>query len=267
MSAVRVEINGITASAEQLAALLAANYGNYTTMQVQARQIRGLAMHLQRLDLGSRELFGTSLPDETVRGYLRQALRDIDGAASVRVNVFSSKLDREHPGRSMPVDVMVTVGPPPPAGGASVRVCAQAYERELPQVKHVATFGLLYQRRVAQLAGFDDALFVDRQGRISEGSVWNIGFWDGAQLVWPQAAMLEGVSMRLLQEGLRVAGVASVTREIRLADLRDFRAAFLCNANRVGIPIIAIDEQEFAEDAALTELLARCYASMPAESI
>ena len=86
-------------------------------------------------------------------------------------------------------------------------------------------------------------------------------------MIWPQAAMLDGVSMRLLQQGLQRAGVPSETREVRVNDLPAFRAAFYCNANRAGVPIIAINEQAFSEDAALTERLAACYASLPLEAI
>ncbi len=267
MTTPRLEINGAPAGAAQLASLVAVNYASYTTMQVHARRVRGLGLHLQRLDQGSRCLFGTPLPPEPVRELLRKALHQTDGAASVRVTVFSSHFDREQPHRSVPLDVMISVGPPPSAERSAVRVRAQPYERELPQVKHVATFGLMFQRRLAQLAGFDDALFVDRLGRVSEGSVWNLGFWDGAQIVWPQAAMLEGVSMRLLQTGLSQAGVPCATRELHLDDLGAFRAAFLCNSNRVGVPIIAIDDRRFAEDAALADLLARCYQNVEPESI
>src|SRR5690606_41633283 len=60
-----------------------------------------------------------------------------------------------------------------------VRLQSQTYAREAPHLKHVATMGLLRARRRARLAGYDDALFTDEAGRISEGSLWNIGFIEG----------------------------------------------------------------------------------------
>ncbi|AWZ09780.1 MULTISPECIES: aminotransferase class IV [unclassified Streptomyces] len=56
-------------------------------------------------------------------------------------------------------------------------------ERELPHLKHVATMGLTYQSLQARAAGCDDVLFVGRDGVLREGSVWNIAFWDGQQVV------------------------------------------------------------------------------------
>ena len=37
-----------------------------------------------------------------------------------------------------------------------------------------------------------DAAFIDRQGRLSEGSIWNLAVWDGTAVVWPVAEMLGG---------------------------------------------------------------------------
>ena len=71
-------------------------------------------------------------------------------------------------------------------------MCSVRYQRELPALKHVGTFGLFQQRREAMAAGFDDALFLNEEGLVSEGSTWNLALHDGRQLVWPQAAALRG---------------------------------------------------------------------------
>ncbi|WP_344838216.1 aminotransferase class IV [Nonomuraea dietziae] len=47
--------------------------------------------------------------------------------------------------------------------------------------------GKTYFLRQAVAQGFDDAAFVDRQGRLSEATIWNLAFWDGAAVVWPEA--------------------------------------------------------------------------------
>ena len=92
-----------------------------------------------------------------------------------------------------------TAAPPGPAGrvvaqdpddtepAAAMRTCSQVYERELPHIKHLATMGLTRAYREAVAGGFDNAVFVDRDGLVLEGSIWNIAFWDGEAVVWPQA--------------------------------------------------------------------------------
>jgi hypothetical protein len=49
--------------------------GHFTAIQVRGDAVRGLGLHLSRLDLATRELFGTGLDGELVRGYIRHALR------------------------------------------------------------------------------------------------------------------------------------------------------------------------------------------------
>ena len=83
---------------------------------------------------------------------------------------------------------------------------------------------------------------------MAEGSVWNIGFWDGQQVVWPQAPALRGTTERLLQAGLEAAGVGQVVRPVTVSELAGFRAAFAANANGVQ-PILAIDGAGYSPDA------------------
>ena len=90
---------------------------------------------------------------------------------------------------------------------------------------------------------------------VCEGSVWNIGFWDGQGVVWPQAPALRGTGERLLQEGLAVQGVAQQIRPLALSEVAGFRAAFAVNANGVRA-IGAIDGAAYAEAPELVRLLA-----------
>lgn len=263
-----IEINGRPAEPDSLTAALH-NYGHFTSMQVRAGRVRGLALHLRRLQDATRLLFAGGIDDAQLIGWLRQALQRAGesaiAASSVRINVHAAQFNREHPGAPQTVDVMITVAAPWPAKMQPIRVQARPYQRELAQVKHVGTFGLFWQRHLAQQAGYDDALFIDAAGRISEGTVWNVGFWDGAQVVWPQAAMLDGISQQLLRAGLSAAGIPQQTRELRLPDLAGFNAAFSCNSTGVGTPIVAIDEWRFAEDPALTARLRAAYESVNAD--
>jgi len=131
----------------------------------------------------------------------------------------------------------------------------------LPHIKHVGTFPLFHFRRLAQLDGFDDALFVDGAGAISEASVWNIGFFDGSGIVWPNAPALKGVSMQLLQNGLRARGVPTTSRRIARSDIASFRSAFLTNSSQPVRAIASIDDSDLAPDPELVALLGDCYAT------
>jgi branched-subunit amino acid aminotransferase/4-amino-4-deoxychorismate lyase len=265
--AFRCELNGREASADELRALALVNYGHFTTMQVNDGGVRGLDRHLARLDAATRELFGNRLDAEHVRDLLRGAFDGWSGDAAVRITVFSRVFDREHPSRAFAPDVLVTVTPPRRADTTPVRLKTFHHERALPAIKHVGTFALFHHRRLAQQAGFDDALFVDADGAISEASIWNIGFHDGSGIVWPGAPQLHGVSMQLIENGLRERGIGTATRNVPLADVAAFRSAFLTNCGCPVRPVASIDGIELEIDATLMRTLEACHASNPLQGI
>jgi len=263
----RCELNGEPATAADLRALAMTNYGHFTTMQSEPGGVRGLDLHLARLDDSTRELFGHPLDRGVVRGYLRSALGGFAGAASIRVNVFSRQLHRDRMAEPAAPDVVVAVGAPRHIEATPVRLKPFRYERVLPHVKHAGTFGLFHHRRLARLDGFDDALFVDASGAVSEASIWNIGFFDGRGVVWPDAPALRGISMQLLQAGLRQRGVPSDSHRVAHADIGAFRSAFLTNCSCAVRPVAEIDGVRFSVDADLNAMLEACYASNAPQAI
>jgi branched-subunit amino acid aminotransferase/4-amino-4-deoxychorismate lyase len=193
----RTEVNGKPATVDDLRLLAANNYGHFTAMRVVDGKVRGLQFHLDRLKRSTLELFRSELDTAFVRACVRRAIGDESGALSVRVNVFSRAYDRERPSAKVDADVLVMVNRAGNPTSVPLRVKSFRYERESPHVKHVGTFPLFQHRRLAQKAGFDDALFVDRNDCVSEGSIWNVGFFDGDGVVWPNAPQLEGASKQL----------------------------------------------------------------------
>jgi len=242
---------------QALRVLALTNYGHFSSMQVRNRAVRGLDLHLHRLKSATRELFDARLDDQRIGRAILAALdaADVDDA-SVRVTVFSREFDYAHPDRAVPVDMLVTLTPPREADPKSVWVKTYPFQRPLPQVKHVGTFPLFQHRRRARREGVDDALFVDAKGRISEGSVWNIGFWDGRQVVWPQADALRGTGEKLLQAGLAELGVGQRHMPVEARALAGLKAAFAVNATGIW-PVSGIDETTLRPDPALMETLAK----------
>lgn len=262
----RIEVNGEPAGLDDLRLLAVQNYGHFTSMQVRDGAVQGLDLHLQRLQQATQELFGQALDLAATRGWMRQAVAGA-AALSLRVNVFSRRFDRDRPLKPAAPDVLVTTAPARGTASPPLRVASLRYQREAPHIKHVGTFGLFHQRRLAQSRGGDDALFVTTDGAISEGSIWNVGFFDGERVVWPDAPMLEGVSMRLLRAGLREIGVASLVRRVELAEIGHFRAAFFTNSGCAVQPIAAIDEVGFAPAPQWLETLEAAAGTVPWQRI
>ena len=248
-------LNGQPASADDLRALVLLNYGHFTSLQVRGRAAQGVELHRQRLIHGTRELFGTALDFSAARAQMRAAVAETPDC-TLRVTVFSRHFDYRNPAQDCEPDVLVTLTPPSPLRTHPLRVKSFQFQRPLPQVKHVGTFPLFHYRRLAVVSGFDDALFTDTEGFISEGSVWNIGFWQQGRVVWPEAPALRGTAEQLLQVALAQQGVGQVTRPVNLSELPQFDGAFTCNAGGIQ-PIAGIDETVFSgSQAGMGQLLA-----------
>ncbi|MFD3330143.1 aminotransferase class IV family protein [Streptomyces sp. NPDC058701] len=258
------ELNGSPVSLEDLQTLALTNYGHFTSMRVDDGVIRGLSLHMERLVRDSRLVFGAELDPEKVLGYVRQAVAHQSGSFNIRITVFDPALEMGHPGVEAHPQVLVTSRPtgamPPPP----LKAKTFSFSRDLAVVKHMGLFGQLHLRRKAQLAGYDDAIFVESDGRVSEGGTWNLGFVDEAgTVVWPDAPVLPGVTMQLLQQAHEQTTTAPVT----LADLPRMRAAFATNTS-IGVRSISkIDAVEFDSDDPVLDTLRKAYAGLPDERL
>ncbi|WP_107085675.1 aminotransferase class IV family protein [Streptomyces acidiscabies] len=262
-----MEVDGVEAGVEDLKLLARSSYAHFTSMQVRGGAVRGLDLHLRRLDESARDVFGTGVAAERVRSCLRHALDAGPDDMSVRVTVFAHGLDLVARGEAVEPQLAVTTSAPVEAGSEPMRLRTVPYERDLPHIKHAATFGLTHHRRLAALAGYDDALFTDRHGRISEASVWNVCFYDGERVVWPEAAVLPGITMQLLRRGLEAKGVPSEQREVRPADLTPALSAFLTNSISPALPVASVDGVRLAVDPDARSLLLDCYETNPWEPV
>lgn len=258
-----IGFDGGTADVARVAALGLLNYGHFTTMRVEDGRVRGPGLHLERLARDCRVLFGTELDTAAVRAQLRAAV-PLRGAVTARVTVFDPGLPLERPGAEARPRALVTTRPPAAGEPGPLRVRTAPYERDLPQVKHVGLFGLVHRRRLAQLAGADDALLVDRHGAVTEGTTWNVGFFDGRELVWPDGESLPGVTAALLAR----AHTGPQRRErVTVDGLGRFEAAFALNAG-VGVrPLARIDDVDFDPRHPVLARLRQDYAAVPAEAL
>jgi branched-subunit amino acid aminotransferase/4-amino-4-deoxychorismate lyase len=255
---VHVEVDGEPAGVDGLRFAAVSNYGHLTTLQVRDHAVRGLDRHLRRLDSANRELFDHPLPGETVRGHLRHALGEV-GDAAVRIIVF-------RPDDTARPRVLVAVGPPTEPARLPQRLRSVAYLRPFAHLKHLGGFGQARHAALARRDGYDDALLTGPDGLISEGSVANIGFFDGDRIVWPEPPWLHGITMQLVEDELASRGTPSVRRPVRLRDLTDYDGAFLANSRGI-VAVAGIDETPIPVDGARMAELAAVYAAAPAQAI
>ena len=252
-SRLRIEIDGRRATAEAVWST-ASTYGHFTAMQVRGGRTRGLALHLRRLEAATNELFGVGLDRERVRELIRHALRGIEDA-SVRVYVFEAD---DEPA------IMVTVKEPGDVLSPQ-RLQSVRYQRPDAHIKHLAT-GQAFYSRLARRNGFDDALLTAHDGIISESSTANIGFFDGSSVVWPDAPLLHGITMQLLEQQLPEFRVSSRRAPVRLQDITSFDGTFLANARGVAA-VSQVDGGRLPIAAERIKTIADAYASAAWDSI
>jgi len=248
-----IEIDGMPPAPDQLWAMVSA-YGHFTAMQVRNGKARGLALHLRRLEAANREAFGVGLDGERARTLVRHALGDTRDA-SVRVYVFETLGEPA---------TMVTVKAPAEMATPQ-RLQSAHYQRPDAHIKHITTDQRHY-RRHAQRNGFDDAVLVGPNGVMSESTVANIGFFDGAAVVWPDAPMLHGITMQLLERELAGRGVPARRSTVRSRDIASFDGVFLCNARGIAA-VTAVDHLRLPVESQGLRMLAEAYASVTWDSI
>jgi branched-subunit amino acid aminotransferase/4-amino-4-deoxychorismate lyase len=254
-----IEVDGRPATAAQLGHAALLNYGHFTAMKVSGGRVRGLDLHLERLDRATQELFGAELDGELVRRRLRAALGDDGGDRSVRVDVRSPDLDGA-------VSIMVTVRELPDVAPRPQRLQTVRYQRPVPHIKHVGTFGQIHHGLAAERNGFDDALLTGDDGAIAEAAIANIGFHDGATIVWPTAPALPGITLLLLQRELARRDLPTAHAAVRVADLPSFRAAFVTNSLGIA-PVGRIDDRHLPVDPDLMGTLHETYESVPWDTL
>lgn len=247
-----------------IAALGLVGYGHFTSMRVEQRAVRGLTQHMDRLVRDCRTVFDAELDIDRVRTFIRHALMDVDSAVVVRVTVFDPAITLGKPGADADPAVLVTLRDASPAPESPLTLRSAVYSRDLPRTKHVGLFGALHQRRLAQRDGADDVLFTTADGLISEIATSNIGIIADGHLVWPDAEVLPGVTMRLLSQTL---DEEVIVKPITLAELPYVDGAVATNA-AVGVRAIGrIDDIELPIDQATVDRLRAEYESIPAQQV
>jgi branched-subunit amino acid aminotransferase/4-amino-4-deoxychorismate lyase len=230
---VRIEINGHAADEAARSLLDYEGWGHFTAMQVRGGRTRGLGLHLTRLAAAQREIYGRALDGEEVRARIRHALAG-QADASVRVYGYWAGL-------------IVTVRVPQDMPQRPHSMTAVQFQRPLARLKHVGSWGQGRFREVALASGFDESLLVDETGRISEGTITNVGFWRRGTLVWPDAPKLDGITMLVLRQQLAAASVPQAEAQVRVEDLPGYDGMILCNA-RGWATVGRVDEVKIPRD-------------------
>jgi len=247
-----VEVNGHEPTDEALALLDHEGWGHFTAMQVRDGATRGLDLHIARLAAAHREIYERPLEGNVVRAHIRHALNGRSDA-SVRVYGYWA-------------GVILTVRDPHDMLDRPYTMTALQFQRPLARLKHVGSWGQGRFGDLATAAGFDEGLLVDETGRISEGTITNVGFWRDGSVVWPAAPKLDGITMLVLQRQLRLSGVPQIETVVRVQDLASYQGMILCNSTGWA-PVSRMDDLSIPLAAAFTDAISTAYDKCPLDKI
>lgn len=208
--------------------------GLIETVRVSGGRAPLWALHLARLTASARALrleLPARLPGEPEVAAAAAALPD---PAAVRLTLRRGALLLE----ARPV-----------AGGASGWTACPAPRPHPggPWAVHKTTERAAFQEAAAfaHAQGCDEAIFANAEGRLTEGAITNVFLRRGSRLLTPPltAGLLPGIARARLLAAGRLAGLPVEERDLTAADLAAADEAFLSNAVRGAVPLLAWDGQ------------------------
>ncbi|MFQ6398107.1 aminotransferase class IV family protein [Nocardia sp. KC 131] len=255
--------NGLPATVDDLTPRAFSGFAHFTAMQIRGGGVRGLDLHLARLRTASQQLYGSALPDDAIIDYLAAAVVAGTEDLSLMATVYSEEGEFVSAPDAAQLGVLVRTGEPFDGPAGPLALESFEYERVLPEIKHVGEIAKTYFFRKAKENGFDDAAFVDRHGKFSEASIWNLAFWDGTSVVWPEAERLLGTTMSIVGRQLENLGVPQREQSITHADLAALTGAVVMNSWTPAVAVSRIDSVELADSGALTDIMHRAWLNEP----
>ncbi|MDH4334110.1 MAG: branched-chain amino acid transaminase [Chloroflexota bacterium] len=102
-----------------------------------------------------------------------------------------------------------------------------------------------FAKTEAQLNGFDEAIMLNQDGHVSEGSAENIFLVRDGMLVTPPVSdnVLEGITRRHLMDVAGDLGIGVIERSVDRTELYSADEVFLCGTGAQLAPVIEIDRR------------------------
>lgn len=251
---------------EQLMSLALYGFACFTSFYVQKGMIKGLSLHLQRLENDANELFGTAPERETILQNIHRFIEQspkTDNIA-IRITIFPCDFSIARPKEMTKLNILVSGRSAPQADTAPLKLASIDALRSCPLQKTGNMVSPLKARAAAQAKDFDDAIMIDN-GIITEGPTWNIFFGVDNQLFTPalECGILPGVTRKLIIDGAYVAGFEINEDKIDTSKLSSFDYCFVSNA-LIGVkPVACIDEHTYNINSPWISALQHAYQTTP----
>ena len=127
-----------------------------------------------------------------------------------------------------------------------VKVITYNHERFLPKAKSLNMLPSYIIFKKAQKAGAFDALLIDREGNVVEGTRSNFFVIKDKTLYTPPLGqVLDGVTRRTVIECAGQNGYKVIEQDIKLDKIFEYDGVFVTNTSGKIVPVRQVDEQSF----------------------
>jgi len=221
--------------------------GLFETIRIQGGTCLRLEKHLARLVAGAGMLgFGDTLDGLDLAGAIGETV-EANGLADARVRLTVTRGPISGPGRLAPEPaeptVIITADPLPTHPPRPARVIISSIRRDeqnpLSSVKSLNYLPGVLAAIEARRAGADDAILLNTQGLVAEGTVDNLFLVTGGALVTPSLDQgpLPGTVRAAVIELAPRLGLEVVERAVEMKELAGTEELFFTNAIQLVRPI------------------------------
>lgn len=152
----------------------------------------------------------------------------------------------------------VREAPTAPATGISLKTVQ--YQRPMARIKHGSMMETIHLKRLARAGGYEDVLFVNSAGGLSEASTANLFLVRDGCLCTPhpdEDACLPGIARQRILHWANLNGLPVSIGRLPATALREASGMFLCNSVTGLQPVLRVDELAIRWDDASRDLVER----------
>jgi branched-chain amino acid aminotransferase len=221
-------------------------YGVFDFMRTYNGKVIFIQDHIQRLARSAREI-GLEFPwptAEIIRLVGETLQRNDAVESSVRILVTGgSSPDFITPQGTPRLAIMVAPLSRYPAAWYSegAKVITVRHNRPIPGAKSIDYIRAILVLAEAREKSAIEAVYVDSQGWVREGTTSNIFAFFGGTLVTPGEGILSGITRQKVL-GLAEGKYAVQVRELQRRELVAADEVFITSSNRLIVPIVQVDE-------------------------
>lgn len=226
-------------------------YGVFDFLRTYHGQPFKLREHLRRLERSARyiELELPESLDDLEHIVCETLRRNSYPEANIRIVVTGGvSSDGITPPEKSSLIVLVTPAKiyPPDYYEHGVKVVTVETERYIPGAKTINYIPAILALKKAEAAGAVEALYMNRQGHILEGTTTNFFVFQGDRLITATADILPGVTRNVILELAREK-FEVVERPIILDDLPHVDEAFISASNKEIMPVHHVNDIQIGE--------------------